>query len=158
MKQNDLIAPEFLTISKIDNISNLLSMELEEKMKIVDERNLLHLDLAGLSIILVFKVLLPVFTAATGGIIAGKITRDYYRGKNAHALKEELHSLAGKKIIELDDNKKEECILFVNEVLEPFDITREQAREVVDYLLRSIKSNGGITTQQASENTVRIDK
>lgn len=132
---------DILTRSRIDSIIEIHTKKIDEGMEISSDRKLLHVELTGLSTIVVLQILIPIFTAVTGGIITHKLTKDYYRGKSLQEIKDELYILVGKEMIILDAEKKEECVIYVHEALKPFGTSRTQSRNITKYLLNSIEKD-----------------
>jgi hypothetical protein len=99
-----------------------------------DNLLVLHLDAGPIIDVVVFKVLIPILTGATGGTISRLVTKDYLDRKSRSDLRKELYALTNKGISPWSSNTKEECIIVVHDLLKPLGATRIQAREIVEYL------------------------
>ena len=84
--------------------------------------------------IIAWKIIWPLFVAITGGVVTVIVTRRRSK-RMVKDLKKEVNRLVGKKVVELSEQRKEECVILIHDLLSPFGLSREEARNVFTVLI-----------------------
>jgi hypothetical protein len=94
----------------------------------------LHFESAALSQLLALQVLVQFVVSLAAGTTVAIIKSKWIKDKPADQLQHELTSRFGQGLRVGDAARKEECILVIEELLMPYGVTRDQARQIVEQL------------------------
>jgi hypothetical protein len=106
------------------------------------ERKSLHMDATAIIGLLVWKIVAPFFVSVTAGVTAAALNAQRIKEQNVRGLKEMIQERMGQKI-RIDPTRIEECVLLIEEVLQPFDVDRDKARRIVDVLVATASEPKG---------------
>jgi hypothetical protein len=101
-----------------------------------DRKDSLHIDVSVFLDIMAAKILLPIVVSVTSALIADRLKKS----RPLDALLKDLNGLAGSEVRKLDEAKKGDLINTAAAQLAQFGASREQARNLVDTVIRTIES------------------
>ncbi len=105
-----------------------------------DDRSL-HMDPTAILAVLAWKVLAPFVVSLSASVSAAAINAKRIQGQSVKGLKEMIQERVGQPI-RIDPTRVEECVILVQEILQPFGVDREKARRIVDVLLSTATGSG----------------
>ncbi|MFL5382458.1 MAG: hypothetical protein ACJ8GN_08120 [Longimicrobiaceae bacterium] len=123
----------YLTHESIEDLHHLCSEELARVMK-SSRGSTLKMDIGSYAATVAWQILVPFVLAVSARLTADRIAARDLRKKNTDELKRLAHSGAGARIAVEDSGRYEECVLVVEELLKPFEVSRAEAREIVSVL------------------------
>jgi hypothetical protein len=94
----------------------------------------LHFDASVLLHLLARQVLVPFVVSVTAGTTVAKLKAKWVKDQPVQKLKSEVTARLGQEIRIGDANVREECVLLVEDLLKPYGVTRDKARDIVDLL------------------------
>ena len=91
--------------------------------------------------ILAWQIVGPFIVGVLSGLsIEGlKAWRAQAAGLSTEEIKKKVYSKVGESIEFQNDNKREECVLLVEELLSPFGVDRSQARKIIETLRNNVE-------------------
>jgi len=117
-------------------VANVLGAEEQRK----DDRSL-HMDPTAILAIVAWKVLVPFVVSLSASVSAAAINAKLIKGQSVKGLKEMIQERVGQPI-RIDPTRVEECVILVEEILQPFGVDREKARRIVDVLVSTATASG----------------
>jgi hypothetical protein len=103
------------------------------------DENRLKLDVIGIIPILAWQVVVPFLISLTAGLAGYKLSSKQIKKKSVAELKNSAIDTIGKIISLENPDDREESVILIEELLQPFRITRQQAREIVRLLTDKIE-------------------
>lgn len=104
-----------------------------------EEGNRLALDVSGALQVLAWRLLVPMFIGVTSKIAADKLTARRFKEKSVSELKADALATVGKTMDVGNPDRLEECVIVIEELLKPFQVTRQQARDIIKLLVTRIQ-------------------
>jgi hypothetical protein len=98
----------------------------------------LNLDLTPFLSVVSWQIVVPFVLAITARLTADKIVARDLKKKSVAELRASALSAAGRQIHLDDEREAEECVLVVEQLLEPLGIDRKAARRVVEVLRETL--------------------
>jgi hypothetical protein len=107
-----------------------------------DSTNALRLELATFVAAVAWKVLLPFCISVTGGLTARGISMRI-SSRSASEVESDVKRTVGSLCTSDLGEKREECVIAIEDLLGPFAIRREQAERIYDLLLDDLTKAAG---------------
>jgi hypothetical protein len=120
----------------LERLHNSCVAELSQVMSasFPEDSPVLKLDAVAALSLIAWQIVVPFVVAASATVAAQKLTADKVKKQSASELKQLVTQMLGARINVEDDTSFEECVLLVQELLEPFQVTRPQARQIIEHL------------------------